>query len=486
MPAAVGGPPRGQGGVPAWREPTVRRRALYLAAGLAAGIVGAGLISLPAQHYRVELTSCANWPAPLLSWGLSAVYLLAVGLLTLCWLGWWTAAPRFRTALGAGIVVHAVVLLAPPYLSLDPLFYAAIGRALAKFHGSAYVPLRSVLPPGDPILSRLSIDWQSGTSAYFPGWNELTRAVAVLGGESLTAQLRLYQLLGLLTMAAAAGIAGLAAEEHQAGSAGRAVAAVLLCPLAVIEATQAAHNDHLLALAVALFALATARRRPVLGLVAIALGLLVKASAVLFLGIALVAFLASRFRLTFIRLAIVAAALIGGAVVFAAPLYAQLARFTPLLGGAVGGPLYCARAVECIPRYLLYRAHYFVAGWGVGAAFRVTGALWLLYAGVRGGLDGRILPWSALGIFIYYTYLHAYWQGWYLLPLLPLLPFAGRRARPAMIAACVSSVGYYAVVLPFNCLRNPNLLLLESVLEAAIILAPPTVCLWWSYRRSRR
>jgi hypothetical protein len=447
------------------------------------GVVGALLLSIPAARYRLDVTTCASWPAPSVNVALAACYLLSIGLLTSCWLGFVTTTPRLRTVLAFGVLLHALALLAPPFLSMDPLFYAATGRAMAQFHGSAYVPLDSVLAADDPLLRQLSSDWQSGSSAYFPGWNELTRLIALLSGHSLDLQLRIYQALGLGTMFATALLTAWAAEQRQPGSAGRAAALVLLCPLALIEATQAAHNDHLLALCVALFTAATVSRRPLWGVLALALGLLVKASALLLLGVVAIALIVRNLRSPAARMCVAAAVLIGAAAVLASPLFALVARFTPLFGNSPQSPVYCAHAVECLLRQLLYRAHLITAGFGLGVLFRVAGALWLLYVAFRAARRDQLLPWCGLGLFVYYTYLHAHWQAWYLLSLLPLLPFAGGRVWRAMCAACVSAVGYYAIVLPWNCASDPTLLWIENYLETAVIVAPPTAFLWWDRRR---
>ena len=67
-------------------------------------------------------------------------------------------------------------MVAPPFASNDPLFYAAIGRAMAKFHASPATPLSLVLPAGDRFLALLPAAWRGGTSPYGPLFNQLARA----------------------------------------------------------------------------------------------------------------------------------------------------------------------------------------------------------------------------------------------------------------------------------------------------------------------
>jgi hypothetical protein len=281
----------------------------------------------------------------------------------------------------------------------------------------------------------------------------------------------------MVTSAALVGVAVRAREPERAGS---AAAAVLFCPLAVIEGTVSAHNDHLLALSVALLALLTVKERPVAGLAAAAVGLAVKASAVIVAGFAVVAALAGPTRLRAARLGIAALALVAAAFALAPTLVPELGRFTDLLNPAA---LQCERAIECVPRWLLWRSQHFAAAFAVGIAFRVAGAAWLLYAAVRAGTERRLLPWLATGIFIYYLYFHSYVQAWYLLPLVPLLPWSSARTRPAMVAACVAGVCRYAVVLPFNCRASSTELWVERGVELAVVLLAPTVLLLLRCRR---
>ena len=445
-----------------------------LALHLLAGLLGAALLSLPGSFYRIDRVACANWPPSITNSALATVYVAAVALLAICWRGFWLARPSLRSALAAGALVHAVALLAVPFLSTDPLFYAALGRAMAKYHASPYAPLRFALPSGDPLLRLLSIDWQRGTSAYFPGWNELARGIAQLAGDDLLTHLRLYQLLGFLSMTAAAGLSGLAVGVRNPAHAGSAAAAVLFCPLAVIEGTLSAHNDGLLALLVALLVFATATQRPLIALLVAALALAIKASALLLFGFTAVALLAARWRLATAWLAVAALLLLATAIGLIPKFRLEIGRVTDLLNPQL---LQCERAIECLPRWMLWRSRHFAAASAIGIAFRIAGALWLLYAAVRAGHEKRFLPWFATGIFVYYLYFHAYVQAWYLLPLLPLLPFSNARIRPAMAASCVTWICHYAVVFCVNCRASTAELWIERVLGVALVVLVPSVLL---------
>ena len=256
------------------------RPALRGVGNLSLSACGAVLVTLPGAHYRIDQVHCDHWPAPLAHVGLWLLYLLGVALLSLGWLGMVSmlsreeraGAPRISlgTVLGMGVLPHAIALFAPLFLSEDPLCYAAIGRAIAKFHADPHLPLREGMPPGDPFLQILEPAWQRQPSAYSSGFHEIARLVARIGGDDLGRQLRLYQLIGLLSMLAVACLSALAARrarDQTDPSLGfertlspraegvRAAALVLFCPLAIIEGTLSAHNDGLLAVTVALAAL---------------------------------------------------------------------------------------------------------------------------------------------------------------------------------------------------------------------------------------
>jgi hypothetical protein len=60
----------------------------------------------------------------------------------------------------------------------------------------------------------------------------------------------------------------------------------------------------------------------------------------------------------------------------------------------------------------------------------------------------------------------------------PLLPFAEARLRPAMLLYCVSSLAYYAIHLPLNCVTETSLFVTREVLEGAIVILPPAALLY--------
>lgn len=457
---------------------------------------------------------CPAWPTPTITALYMAVYLLALLCLTLCWVRSLKQARSgqltLRGVLLGGVVLHLVSLVGLPFLSYDPLYYSAIGRAMATFHGSPYAPLSAALPPGDPFLVVLLPAWVNGVSPYFPGFNGVAWAVAKIAGEDRTLHLRCYQVIGLVSMFLTAVLAALAAgrprradEEDADGPAplaqrplsraAEAAALVLLCPLALIEATVNGHNDALLAISIALYVLCLSRGRILLAFAPLALGLLVKASAALLVlfhgvvvGLVLLRLLRQKGRATWVPLALVGIVGSAAALWWLQPYVVRYAHpLSKLIGKNTLTDYYCTRAVECLPRALFWWVlnEKLISG-VIGLVFRVAALCFLLYIAARAEKDRRYLAWAAVFVGLYYLFLHAFSQAWYLLVLLPLLPHAPAWVRPALQTFCITAVTYYFLRMPFNCETRHLPLALIEVLEPMLIIFPPVGLLLRERRRA--
>jgi len=455
---------------------------------IAASALGALLVGVVARRYGIDPLGGRLPPGAIGGLAWSAVYLSGVGLLAVGWYGMLRhGAGRLRTVLVVSALVHGLALLGPPYLSSDPLTYALLGKVIARDGRRPTRALAELLPADDRWLQALPPRARTGGDIYGAAFDLEAAAIARISGEDLRLALRLHQLLAALALFAAALIVHLAAGPQAAGT-------LLLSPLAVIEATQNAHNDALLVPTVALFALWWSRGRPRGALVALGSGVVVKLTALLplaiHLGRALLA-RAPRAWLASRRLRRVAgAALLVGtlATVLVIARFFQhapvLHRLTFLLGRPSDPFDYCTRSVECLPRVLLREvAHAPTASWMVGLVFRALGALWLGYVALRAAGDGQALRWLATGLFGYFLYLHSWAQSWYFLSLLPLLPWAEPKLLPAMRVACVSVVGYYGFVQPFVRAGSPVAVFVSEALGALATMLPPTVTLLLSLSR---
>lgn len=449
---------------------------------LAFAFAGAILLWVPAFRFRIDAVRCAEWPALGSGALYGLAYVAAVALLSVAWLRLLRREQPLGRILLLGALVHAVALLAPPFTSNDPLFYAAVGRALAH-GGSTTLSLSQTLAPGDPFLQALPVAWRAGTSPYGPLFSELTRAIALVGGDSLTLQLRLYQVVGLLSLLGTAALTGRALGA-------KAACFILFCPLAILDGTVNPHNDTLVALAMAAFIWAQRRGRRV-GLLALGAALFVKLSAGLVLAWELCRLflrpLTRRLRPSaLLALGAAAAALAVAVLIVAVQRVPSLHRFTALIGDP-GQPPHVTRSFEGLPRaYLAFVVHAPFAAWALGLVVRAAAALWLFYGALRATRAAAPLDWLALTLFVYYLFFHAYLQAWYLLPLLPLgvaLPAPYRRPF-RLFVLCLTF--YYALALPLDCEVSHAVVAGREVVEAALVILPTTIALLIATRARAR
>jgi hypothetical protein len=454
-------------------------------APLALALAGAVLLWLPAFRFRIDAVTCAVWPAHGAGAFYALAYVGAVALLTAGWLRALRADWSLRRVLVAGALVHAVAMVAPPFASNDPLFYSALGRALHRFHASAGTSLSLTLPAGDPFLAPLPESWRAGTSAYCAGFNQLTAAVDALAGDSLFLHLRLFQALNGTLLVAAAALVGLAFGP-------RAATLLLLAPLAVVDGTVNPHNDALLAVATAAFALALSRRREAAGLLALAAALLVKMSgALLFVFEVLRLMLrpiATRLRASTVLWAGVALAVTGvTAIVVAARAWPEFGAFAALFGDPLDPYPRISRSVEALPRALLtYIVHAPLWSWRLGLVFRGAGAVWLLYCAFCAARELLPLRWAAIMLFGYFLFLHGYLQSWYLLPLLTLATQLPEWMQRPLRIFVVCATAYYALHLPLDCDLSPVVIGAKELCEAALVILPAAVTLLAAWRRRAR
>ncbi len=453
----------------------------------ALALAGTLLLWLPAQRFRIDAATCATWPSPLAGAFYAAAYLAAIALLAWAWQRAQAAGWSFRRALALGAIVHVVALGAPPFASNDPLFYAAIGHAEARYHARASTPLSATLPADDRFLTVLptSQDWRDGTSPYGPAFDALSRLVATAGGDDLTLQLRLYQAINVVVLVATAALAGVAFGAP-------AVAFVLFCPLAIVDGTINPHNDVWLALAAALFAVAVSRRRSGAGFVALASAIAVKISASLLVAFELLRRLLRPIaqRIPPRRFVIAAAALAVAAVasaIVALRTWPTLTAFAALLGDpSERHPLF-SRSFEALPRAaLVYVLHRPAISWAIGLVFRTAAAIWIAWCAYCAARDGQILRWAATLLLVYYVLFHAFVNGWYLLPLLPLAPALPDFMKPSLRLFVLALTSYYAATLPLDCDYRPVVLGTKELLVACALIPPTALKLLFAWRRQRQ
>lgn len=174
-----------------------------------------------------------------------AAGLIAMGTVIGVWLllGRLTATPRQLYAIAAAW--GAPLLLAPPLFSGDVWSYLAQGATAATGLDPYRLGPAAALGADSVFTQQVSHYWLDTPAPYGPAWMLLSRGVALLTGENLTAGVLVYRLLavaGLVLIAWA--LPRLAARAGVAP--GTAVRLGLLNPLVLWHLLGGVHNDALM------------------------------------------------------------------------------------------------------------------------------------------------------------------------------------------------------------------------------------------------
>ncbi len=204
----------------------------------------------------------------------------------------WRGALTVRRVIVVGLVLHALAVLIPVFLSRDVYSYAIYGRMVSEYGANPYVAIPADFP-SDPIYPQVSVDWLDSPSVYGPASN------VVFAGVTATTSSPAGTVLGFKLVAAVASVATMLLVLSAARRAlpERAAFAALLVgwnPVVIFHGVAGGHNDAVLGLAVAAGALAILARRELWGTAALAAGTLIKASAGVPLLVAMVAAVARR------------------------------------------------------------------------------------------------------------------------------------------------------------------------------------------------
>jgi alpha-1,6-mannosyltransferase len=205
--------------------------------------------------------------------------LIAVGTFLYALRAAWRGELPLRWVLILGIALHVAVVFLPLLLSRDVYSYAFYGR-IASLHGANPYVATPVDFRADRLFPLIGPQWRATPDVYGPLFTLLAIGLTkVFGriGDLITA----YQ-----AIAAAAGIALMlivakVAEELRPARAAFAVALIGLNPVVLFYAVASGHNDMLVALSIGAGFALLAARRDLWATAVLALGTLVKASAVI-------------------------------------------------------------------------------------------------------------------------------------------------------------------------------------------------------------
>ncbi len=255
-----------------------RYRVLGLAGSSALAFGGCAAGALPAHDPFAQVPiihQLRETPAVALVVAYTGLALLVVAWLFLGRLVGSTGGPRLRSLLVTLGLWALPLCLAPPMFSKDVYSYAAQGWLVQQ--GSSPYLWGPAAVPG-PFLGDVSGMWWHTPAPYGPVFLVLARVVVGLGGGHVVPTvlgLRLLALVGVLLLVRY--VPRLA--RHCGVAPDRALWLGVLNPLVLLHFVSGAHNDALLVGLVVAGLVLALDRRPVLGTVACALALLIKAPA---------------------------------------------------------------------------------------------------------------------------------------------------------------------------------------------------------------
>jgi hypothetical protein len=377
---------------------------------------------------------------------LGVAALLLYGLLSIALVASWCwalrAARRIDTAPLAGLLALSA-LLALPAIGFTALFsddiylYHLYGRTIEAYGAN---PIWT--PPAnfsfDPHLER--VFWKYLPSSYGPLWLMLSAALSRIAGESITAALLAYRVLGLLLHLSTAAAIWYVVRPRGTQAAIAATVFYAWNPLVILEIVANAHNDVLVALFAVTLVGASARRAWSAAAFFGACAVMVKPFAVLLLPpIALRIFQATPRRTWLGTFAAAGATALALTVALSLPFWAGL----QLLRNVMNNPashMYTNTLWELVSET---GALFGVSAAGIQHPYLdvirlgglIAGALWILSR----RWSRRGVAHTAFALWITFLLTACWAWPWYFVPAIALAPLSGRRA--VALAACLTVGG---------------------------------------------
>ena len=378
--------------------------------------------------------------------GLIAVAFAAFGFLMILREAW-NRRISMRLAFVLAIAFHVLVLTLPLLFSRDVYSYAYYGRIASTYGGNPYV----LTPQDFPLNSLWHLTW--------PGWRDtpsvygpLFTWVSVLMtglARSVDSTIRGFQLLAALASLGTMVIVARLVQRVRPERAVFAVAVIGLNPIVVFHVVGGGHNDMLVALFVAAAVSCLFARRELASAICLALGMSVKASAIVPLVLLLVAIAATVEPERRTRVMAKYAAVVGGIwLVLAAP-YLQWTN--PTLGlfelsghdsgkapgqllvhaltwafTAIGGPAFETPAT--------ITAHVLLFGLSLVAVWVIARRIWTESSARTPMAQAAAWGWALLIVILLAPMLGT----WYLVWVLPLAWAMPRVARRTLVVLCVA------------------------------------------------
>lgn len=339
-------------------------------------------------------------------------------------------------------------LLTPPLLSADLYSYTFYGRVMSVYHGNPYLVLPKSIP--NDLVYPL-VGWRDTASVYGPAFNVLSRAVCGLAGNSIQANVLGFKALSAACYAGCLPFVFSLARRLDPGRENLALAAVALNPLLLIHLVGGGHNEAVMALPVLAGFYLYRRARPSLGLMLVLLGVMVKATAVLFLLPYLVMYLRDVRGRPLARAGFALSSCVVVPFVFYLPFWAGARTFdaTRQLFGTI--------SFSSVPTLVTFWLSKLLGGLGLpGVSAEIVGSslartfFSLLFLAVTVLLllrirDYRAMVWSAAAIVLLYSLTSAYVLPWYVAAGLLVGAAAGWNPTTATLVATSLTFTMYRI-----------------------------------------
>lgn len=204
----------------------------------------------------------------------------------------WRGRLTVRWVLVVGVALHLLMLAVPLFLSRDVYSYSIYGRMVSVHGVNPYVDIPASFR-GDPVYPLVSVDWIDSPSVYGPAFTSLAAGVTAV----VRTPVALVFSFKALAAAASVGTMFLVAAGARRVSPERAAFAAALLgwnPVVLFHGVAGGHNDTLVGLAVAAAVLLVLSQRDLWATAVLAVGSLVKVSAVVPLAAVVVASVLAR------------------------------------------------------------------------------------------------------------------------------------------------------------------------------------------------
>ncbi len=290
-------------------QPTASRNAAI--AGSVVSVIFVALVAAtPGSPYQPILPPAGQPSGPLRTLaglvGLDALHgsaLVAVGVLAMALAAGafllvlreaWRGTIPLRTVIVLAIAYHVLLLALPLLFSRDVYSYAFYGRIAGTYHANPYVATPSDFPH-DLLAPYVGPKWVRTPAVYGPLFTLLSSFIARLF-TSVSAMIVVFRLIAitasLATIAVVARLVGRVRPSRQVF----AVAILGLNPVVLFPSVAGGHNDLLVVLSIAVAITLLFAKREFLATAVLALGTLVKATAVIPLLLLIAADVARRER----------------------------------------------------------------------------------------------------------------------------------------------------------------------------------------------